>query len=293
MSEVCCLKSKKNMKKGLILEGGAMRGMFTAGVLDVLMENGIEFDGAIGVSAGATFGCNIKSRQIGRAIRYNKRFSHDWRYCSLRSLLSTGDLYGADFCYNILPHQLDIFDLDTYRQNPMEFWVVASDCVTGKPVYKRLYTCDDRDLAWMRASASMPLASRIVEVDGYHLLDGGITDSIPLDYFDSIGYDRNVVVLTQPRTYRKGPNRLMWLMRLILRRYPMIIKALRDRHLEYNSTTAAIHSRADKGEVLVICPETPLNISRTSKNPDEMQRVYNEGRRIAKAQIETIRRFIE
>ena len=281
------------MKRGLILEGGAMRGMFTAGVLDVLMENSIEFDGAIGVSAGATFGCNIKSRQPGRAIRYNKRFAHDWRYCSLRSLLATGDLYGADFCYNILPHQLDIFDLDTYRQNPMEFWVVASDCETGKPIYKRLDTCDDRDLAWMRASASMPLASRIVEVDGYKLLDGGITDSIPLQYFKSIGYDRNVVVLTQPRTYRKGPNRLMWLMRLVLRRYPMIIKSLHDRHLEYNRTTAEVHNLADKGEVLVICPETPLNISRTSKNPDEMQRVYDEGRRIAKAQIDTIKQFVE
>ena len=280
------------MKRGLILEGGAMRGMFTAGVLDVLMENGIEFDGAIGVSAGATFGCNIKSRQIGRVIRYNKRFSHDWRYCSLRSLLTTGDLYGADFCYNILPHQLDIFDLDTYRRNPLEFYVVASDCVTGKPVYKRLDTCDDRDLTWMRASASMPLASRIVDVDGYHLLDGGITDSIPLEYFESIGYDRNVVVLTQPRTYRKGPNRLIWLMRLILRRYPMIVKALSNRHLDYNRTTDMVHSRADKGEVLVFCPKTPLNISRTSKKPDEMQRVYDEGRRIAKAQIDTIKQFL-
>jgi predicted patatin/cPLA2 family phospholipase len=280
------------MKKGLILEGGAMRGMFTAGVLDVLMENGIEFDGAIGVSAGATFGCNIKSRQPGRAIRYNKRYSHDWRYCSLRSLLTTGDLYGADFCYNVLPHQLDIFDLDTYRANPMEFWVVASDCETGKPVYKRLDTCDERDLAWMRASASMPLASRIVEVDGYHLLDGGMTDSIPLDYFESIGYNRNVVVLTQPTTYRKGPNRLMWLMRLFLRRYPMIIKAMRDRHIEYNRTTATIRERAARGEVFVICPDKPLNISRTSKNPDEMQRVYDEGRRIALAQIDEIRRFL-
>lgn len=280
------------MKKGLILEGGAMRGMFTSGVLDVLMENGVEFDGAIGVSAGATFGCNIKSRQPGRAIRYNKRFSHDWRYCSLRSLLTTGDLYGADFCYNVLPHQLDIFDLDTYRRNPMEFWVVASDCETGKPIYKQLDTCDDRDLTWMRASASMPLASHIVDIDGYHLLDGGITDSIPLAYFESIGYNRNIVVLTQPENYRKKPNRLIWLMRLALRRYPMIISALRNRHIEYNRTTEAIRQRAAQGDVLVICPETPLNISRTSKNPDEMQRVYDEGRRVATAQINEIRNFL-
>lgn len=280
------------MKKGLILEGGAMRGMFTAGVLDVLMENGIEFDGAIGVSAGATFGCNIKSRQVGRAIRYNKRFSHDWRYCSIRSLLTTGDLYGADFCYNVLPHELDIFDLDTYRANPMEFYVVVSDCETGKPVYKRLDTCDETDLKWMRASASMPLASRIVEVDGFKLLDGGMTDSIPIDYFESIGYNRNVIVLTQPDTYRKKPNRLLLLMRLFLRRYPMIIKAMRDRHIEYNRTTATIRERAARGEVFVICPDKPLNISRTSKNPDEMQRVYDEGRRVALSQIDRIREYL-
>lgn len=280
------------MKKGLILEGGAMRGMFTSGVLDVLMENGIEFDGAIGVSAGATFGCNIKSRQPGRAIRYNKRFSHDWRYCSLRSLFTTGDLYGADFCYNELPKNLDLFDFDTYRSNPMEFWVVASDCETGKPVYKRLDTCNDSDLTWMRASASMPAVSRIVEIDGRKLLDGGITDSIPLAYFESIGYNRNVVVLTQPETYRKGPNRLMWLMRLILRRYPMIVKALRDRHLEYNQTTANVRQRAAQGDVLVICPDKPLGISRTEKNPDELQRVYDEGRRIASSQLDRIRQFL-
>ncbi len=269
-----------------------MRGMFTSGVLDVLMENGIEFDGAIGVSAGATFGCNIKSRQPGRAIRYNKRFSHDWRYCSLRSLLTTGDLYGADFCYNELPKNLDLFDFDTYRSNPMEFWVVASDCETGKPAYKRLDTCNDSDLTWMRASASMPAVSRIVEIDGRKLLDGGITDSIPLAYFESIGYNRNVVVLTQPETYRKGPNRLMWLMRLILRRYPMIVKALRDRHLEYNQTTANVRQRAAQGDVLVICPDKPLGISRTEKNPDELQRVYDEGRRIATLQLDRIRQFL-
>ena len=270
-----------------------MRGMFTSGVLDVLMENGIEFDGAIGVSAGATFGCNIKSRQPGRAIRYNKRFSRDWRYCSIRSLLTSGDLYGADFCYVELPKHLDIFDFDTYRRNPMEFWVVASDCETGKPVYKRLDTCNDSDLTWMRASASMPLASRIVEIDGRKLLDGGMTDSIPIDYFESIGYNRNVVVLTQPASYRKKPNRLLWLMRMFLGHYPMIIKAMHDRHIEYNRTTADVHQRAAQGDVLVICPDKPLGISRTEKNPDELQRVYDEGRRVATERINEIRKFLE
>ena len=279
------------MKKGLILEGGAMRGMFTAGVLDVFMENGIDFDGAIGVSAGATFGCNFKSRQIGRAIRYNKRFSHDWRYCSMRSLIFTGDLYGADFCYNKLPNELDIFDTETYRKNPMEFYCVASDCVTGKPVYKKLETCDANDLIWMRASASMPLASSVVEVDGYKLLDGGMTDSIPLKYFESIGYDCNLVILTQPREYQKKPASLMGLMRIMLKKYPKLVEAMSRRHIVYNEETSDVFAKADRGEVFVICPKEALGISRTEKNPDELQRVYDEGRRIATELLPEIKRF--
>ena len=126
------------MKKGLVLEGGAMRGMFTSGVTDVFMENGIVFDGAVGVSAGATFGCNIKSGQPGRAIRYNKRFAGNWRYCSMRSFFLTGDMYGADFCYNQIPNKLDVYDVESYRKNPMEFYVVCTDVETGKPYYKKI-----------------------------------------------------------------------------------------------------------------------------------------------------------
>ena len=280
------------MKKGLILEGGAMRGMFTAGVLDVFMENGIEFDGVIGVSAGATFGCNFKSRQIGRAIRYNKRFAHDWRYCSVRSLLLTGDLYGANFCYNILPNKLDIFDRETYKANPMDFYCVASDCNTGKPVYKKLETCDDHELIWMRASASMPLASRVVKVDGYKLLDGGMTDSIPLKYFEELGYNRNVVVLTQPHDFRKKPASLMWLIKLMLFKYPKLVEAMSRRHIVYNEATDDIFVKAERGEVFVICPKESLGIKRTENNPDELQRVYEEGRRIATEKLSQLKSYI-
>lgn len=280
------------MKKGLILEGGAMRGMFTSGVLDVFLENGIEFDGAIGVSAGATFGCNFKSRQIGRAIRYNKRFCHEWRYCSVRSLIFTGDLYGADFCYNRLPNELDIFDLETYRKNPMEFYCVASDCVTGEPVYKKLETCNANDLTWMRASASMPLASSVVEIDGYKLLDGGMTDSIPLKYFESIGYNRNVVILTQPREFQKKPANLMGLMKIMLKKYPKLVEAMKHRHIVYNEETADVFAKADRGEVFVICPKQSLGISRTENNPDELQRVYDEGRRTALELLPEIKEFL-
>ena len=280
------------MKKGLILEGGAMRGMFTSGVLDVFMENGIDFDGAIGVSAGATFGCNFKSRQIGRAIRYNKRFCHEWRYCSVRSLIFTGDLYGADFCYNRLPNELDIFDLETYRKNPLDFYCVASDCVTGEPVYKKLETCDANDLTWMRASASMPLASSVVEIDGYKLLDGGMTDSIPLKYFEGIGYNRNVVILTQPREFQKKPASLMGLMKIMLKKYPKLVDAMKRRHVVYNEETADVFAKADCGEVFVICPKQSLGISRTENNPDELQRVYDEGRRTALELLPEIKEFL-
>ncbi len=191
------------MKKGLVLEGGGMRALFTVGVTDVLMENGITFDGAIGVSAGAAFGCNYKSCQPGRAIRYNTRFAKDKRYCSMSSLIRTGDLFGADFCYKRIPRDLDKFDDEAYDNNPMEFYVVCTDIETGAPVYKSCPVSDEVMLEYIRASASLPLISNIVEIDGKKLLDGGITDSIPLKCFESIGFDRNVVILTQPKDYVK------------------------------------------------------------------------------------------
>ena len=206
------------MKKGLVLEGGAMRGLFTAGVLDVMLEHNIEFDGAVGVSAGACFGCNYKSKQIGRTLRYNKRFAKDKRYCSLYSLLTTGDLYGADFCYHEIPEKLDVFDEETYENNPMEFYVVCTDAETGEPVYHRIDTGNEENLEWIRASASMPVVSRAVEIGGKKLLDGGISDSIPLDWFTSIGYDRNVVVLTRPADYVKEPLPMKHGMKLLLKK---------------------------------------------------------------------------
>lgn len=281
------------VKKGLVLEGGAMRGMFTAGVLDVFMENNILVDGAIGVSAGATFGCNYKSRQIGRVIRYNKKYCRDPRYCSLWSLITTGDLYGADFCYNQIPNRLDIYDLAAYRENPLPFYIVATDCVTGEPVYKELKTCDADDLTWMRASASMPLASRVVEIDGYKLLDGGITDSIPLKYFESIGYEKNIVVLTQHREYRKSPSGMTGLIKCGLRKYPAVVNAMINRHIVYNEQKDYVFERESCGKAYVICPEKDLGISRTERNPDELERVYNEGRLTAKNCLEEVKNFLK
>ena len=279
------------MKKGLVLEGGAMRGLFSAGVIDVLMENNLSPDGVIGVSAGAAFGCNIKSKQLGRVIRYNKKLAHDWRYASFRSLLTTGDYFGGEYAYHYMPRKLDYFDVETFRNNPMEFWAVCTNVGTGKAVYKRLMEVDNNCLEYIRASASMPIAARIVTVEGKKLLDGGIADSIPLRFFQEQGYDRNLVVLTQPANYVKKPNKLMPLMRLWLRRHPRIIRALEQRHIMYNNQLEYVRQEEKKPNTLVLRPETALTIGHLSHNPDDMQATYEHGRKVATKHLEEIKAF--
>ncbi len=281
------------MKTGLVLEGGAMRGMFTAGVLDVLMENNIEVDGVIGVSAGATFGCNYKSKQIGRTIRYNMKYCSDPRYCSLRSLIKTGDLFGAEFCYHVLPEQLDLFDNETYESNPTEFHMVATDVNTGEPVYYKCDKFDHKGLEWVRASASMPLVSRIVEIDGRQMLDGGISDSIPLSYFQSIGYEKNIVVLTQPRNYIKKENKLLPVMKLALKQYPNLLETMKNRHTNYNETLEYIRNEEKKGSILVLCPDEKLPVGRIEHNPQKLKAVYDIGRETALAHLDEIKTFLQ
>jgi predicted patatin/cPLA2 family phospholipase len=279
------------MKRGLVLEGGAMRGLFTAGITDVMMEAGIEPDGVIGVSAGAAFGCNIKSRQPGRAIRYNTRFANDPRYSGLRSLLKSGDYFNAEFGYHIVPKQYDIFDVETFEQNPMVFIVVCTDVLTGQAVYHRMDRVSFDELEWLRASASMPLASKVVEVGGRKLLDGGVADSIPLEYFEHIGYDRNVVILTQPAGFVKEPNKLMPLMRLGLRRYPKMVEALAMRHEMYNRELEYVRQAEREGRCLVIRPEEKIPIGHISHDPEQMRRVYEIGRKMGERYIDRIKAF--
>ncbi len=281
------------MKRGLILEGGAMRGLFSAGIIDVMMEHNIWPDGLIGVSAGAAFGCNYKSRQIGRAIRYNMRFAKDSRYSGMRSLLFSGDYFNAEFDYHIVPTRYDIFDGKTFSENPMEFIIVCTDVESGKPVYKRLDVVDYNSLEWLRASASMPVVSRIVEIEGHKLLDGGVSDSIPLQHFEEMGYDRNVVILTQPDGYQKEHNKLMPLIRLSLHRYPNMIEALDKRHLMYNDQLDYVRQAEQEGRCLVIRPETKIPIGHISHNPAEMKVVYEMGRETGTKNIEKIKAYYQ
>lgn len=276
------------MKRGLVLEGGAMRGLFSAGAMDVMMEYGVHFDGIVGVSAGACFGCNYKSRQHGRAIRYNKQFAGDGRYCGFGSLIKTGNYYNAEFAYHIVPTQYDVFDADAYAANPMEYYVVCTDITTGKAVYKKCERFDHEMLEWIRASASMPVVSTVVEVGGLKLLDGGVSDSIPLRFFQQQGYTDNVVILTQPIDYVKRPLKTMPLVKWSLRKYPEMVAAMQNRHVMYNEQTAYVRSEEAQGRCIVIRPEAPINIGHFSINADEMQRIYELGREAALKKIDEI-----
>ena len=281
------------MKKGLVMEGGAMRGMFTAGVIDVMLEHQITFDGAMGVSAGSVFGCNYKSNQPGRVIRYNAAYCNKPQYAGLRTFLKTGDMFGAEFCYHEIPEELDIFDFETYEKSPMEFYAVCTDIETGKPVYHRCDKLDDTGLEWLRASASMPMASRIVEIAGRKLLDGGISDSIPLRFMEKAGYEKNVVVLTQPRSYTKGKNKLMPVMKITLKKYPDFIKTMENRHKMYNGELKYFRKAESEGRAFVIAPTKSLPVRRVEHNPKALLEVYRMGRNCANQQLDALKLFLK
>ena len=280
------------MKTGLVLEGGALRGMFTVGILDVFMREGITFDGMIGVSAGAAFGCNFKSRQQGRALRYNTKYCNDWRYCSVRSLIKTGDLFGGDFCYHYLPAHLDHFDNEVFDNNPMKMWCVCMDVETGEAIYHLCDKAGDECFEWLRASASMPMVSKIVEIDGHKMLDGGMVDSIPLAKMEQLGHGRNVVILTQPEGFVKKPNKLMPLVKRVMRRYPRVVEAMACRHEGYNKALEYVRQQQAAGNVFAIYPEEKLPIGHTSSDPGQLRRVYDLGVARAEQLLPSLRTWL-
>ena len=234
---------------GLVLEGGGLRGMFTSGVLDAFDEAGLQFDGIIGVSAGALFGVNYKSRQRGRALRYNLAMCNEPRYMGWKCLLKTRNIVSPDFSYHVLPFEIDIFDKEAYDANPTDFWMVCTDILSGQPVYHKMEEFSHHEMEWCRATASMPVVSTPVEIDGYTLLDGGMVDAIPLKKFQEMGYDKNIVVLTQPR----------------------------DRHLMYNEELEYIAQEEKKGNIIIVAPDCPLGIGRTEMNEKKIKAVYQMG----------------
>lgn len=280
------------MKTGLVLEGGGMRGLFSAGVMDVMMETGIRFDGIIGVSAGAAFGVNYKSGQVGRALRYNVDYCQDKRYCGIGSLLKTGNLFNTEFCYDEVPLKLDVFDFDAFERDPTAFYITCTDVESGKPVYHEYRGRADHGFDWVRASASLPVVSQMVEIDGRKLLDGGIADSIPVAYFERIGYTQNVVILTQPQGYRKEKNQLLPLIRVKYRHYPNLVKALETRHLMYNAELELIAEQENRGNLFVIRPHLPLEVKRMEKDPARLRTCYEMGRQAAETARERLLAFL-
>ena len=281
------------MKRGMVLEGGAMRGMFTMGALDVMLENDIPYDAIVGVSAGAVFGCNYKSKQPGRVIRYNLRFCQDPRYCSTQNLVKTGDLFGAEFCYRDIPDRLDLFDRETYRNNPMDFYVVCTDVRTGKAIYHNCLTGDDEDLQWMRASASMPLAARQVKVGGHVLMDGGAADSVPIRFSETLGLDKTVVILTQPLGFVKEKNKAMPMVRTVYRKNPNLVETMARRHQVYNETSAYVREKELAGEVFVLRPPEALEIGRVEHDPEKLLSVYNLGRTVMEDRLDELKAYLE
>lgn len=280
------------MKTGLVLEGGGMRATYTIGVLDVMMERGIEFDGIIGVSAGAIHGASYKSKQPGRNIRYYKKYASDKRFMSFRTLLLTGDMVGREFCYNEIPWKLDPIDNETFKTNPTEFYVVCANVLTGQTEYFKVDDLRDPvQMEYLRASASLPFVSKVVEVGGYSLLDGGMTDSIPLKKFMEMGYGKNVVVATQPDSYVKKPENLA-MAKIMYAKYPNFIGAMEKRPDMYNSEKEYILESEKRGEIFFIRPKQSLNISRTDTDPEHLEQVYQVGRADALEIIDDLARFL-
>ena len=281
----------KTRPLGLVLEGGAMRGLYTAGVLDVFLEQGIAVDGVIGVSAGTIHGVSYLSGQHGRSIRYYEKYRGDKRFMGLYPLLTTGDIVDKTFCYEDIPLRLDPFDNDAFVKAGVPFYVTCTNVETGRAEHIRCADFAGTDaMEYLRAGASMPLVSRIVEVGGKKLLDGGVADPIPLQTFRRMGYGKNIVVLTRAAGYRKRPASPLPF-RLAYRRYPAFAQAMARRHEVYNRQLDAAEQGAAEGSVLLLRPSAPPKVSRTEHSVAKLRALYEMGRRDTLARIDEIRRF--
>ena len=277
---------------GLVLEGGGMRGAFTAGVLDFLMEKNVWLSDVYGVSAGACQGCNYLSGQIGRGLRIWTDYVDDKRYCSLQSLVRTGDLFGADMSYNLVPNLYDPFDYDAYIQKGGRFIAVVTNVETGKAEYLRVEDMR-RDLHMIRASSALPLVSNIVEINGRRYMDGGIADSIPLKRSIQDGHRRNVLVLTQAAGYRKSPNRAQPVIALKYRRYPEFVKTSARRHLQYNAALDLVTEEVKAGRCFVIQPDEPPDIGRVERNVGKLRALHARGYAVAARRYDELMTFLD
>ena len=280
------------MKVGLLLEGGAMRGMYTVGALDCLMKNNIKVDGIIGVSAGALFGINYKSKQPGRALRYNLKYCKKKNYMGFYSLITPGDIMNKKFCFDKLIHELDPIDYDTFKNSPEDFWAVVTNMENGKAEYIKVDDLTKQDqVEALRASGSMPFVSRPVKINGKKYLDGGIADSIPIDKIMELGYDKIIVILTRTAGYRKEKGNTI-LAKLKYKKYPNFIKTIEDRYLMYNDELDKISKLEKDNKIFVVRPSRKVNIKRIEKNSKRIQEMYDLGVEDMEKSIEKLKEYI-
>lgn len=283
-------KKYKNNKVALVLEGGAMRGLYTAGVLDVFMENDIKVDTIFGVSAGALFGINYKSNQIGRALRYNLKYAHDKRYMGMYSLITTGDVMNREFCFNKLVYELDPFDIETYNNSKIEFYAVVTNVENGKAEYIEIKD-GGKDLEYLRASGSMPFVSNLVEINGNKYLDGAVSDPIPFKKALDTGYEKIIVVQTRPADYTKSKS---WLpFGLVYKKYPEFVKTAQNAYINYNKTLDLIRKYENDGKIIVLRPSEKIKMRRVEKSLNKLQAIYNVGVKDCKEKLSKIKKYID
>lgn len=286
---MCCFQMeevKKSMKIGLVLEGGAMRGMYTAGVLDTFLDKDFWVNGIISVSAGALFGVNYPSRQKGRAIRYNKKFISDKRYISFKSLVSTGNIVNKDFAFYEVPFKYDVFDNKTFKESDIDFYVAVTNLQTAQAEYVKLID-PLAQMEVLRATSAMPYVSRPVEIGGIPYLDGAIADSIPVEQMQKLGYDKIIVILTRTLDYRKSKP-MTWIAKWFYRHYPHFVDAVNQRYAMYNRQFENVIKLAEKGDIFVIRPSVDLKIKRIEKDPNKLQVMYELGMKDMQLQWENL-----
>ena len=279
------------MKIGLVLEGGGMRGLFSAGVLDALLElKELSVNGIVGVSSGALFGVNYVSKQKERAVRYNKKYADDKRYMGLHSWITTGNAVNKDFAFYELPYKLDVFDNETFKKAETDFYVVMTNIESGKPEYVLIEDAFAQ-MEYLRATSALPFASKIIEINGKKYLDGGISDSIPIDFCESLGYDKIIAVLTRPEgTYKE--DKLGFLYKLVYRKYPNLVNSLLNMATDYEKVLAKIKDLENKGKIFVVRPPEVLKIGRLEKNRDKIQKVYDTGLNTGLKELDNIVKYL-
>ena len=280
---------EQKQKTAFVLEGGAMRGLYSAGVLDTFMQNGISTDAIYGVSAGALFGINFKSRQIGRAVRYNIKYAHEKNYMGIFSLITTGDIMNREFCFNKLVNELDPFDFDTFNKSPIDFYTVVTNVETGNAEYIKI-TEARYGLEALRASGSMPFVSKCVDFEGSKYLDGAISDPIPLQKALDDGYEKIVVVLTRPDNYQKRKERMPY--NLFYRKYPNFIKTAIKQPENYNKTLDLIKKYENEGKIVVLRPSQDLKIARIEKNIEKLNAIYKLGYDDCLSRLEEVKSYL-